>query len=80
MLDNKTLESVVVRSLRSVNGTFVPYLEIKLYSVKVTSYSVNGSGLDNDLLPTETVSFVYEKITWTYVPTGATHQDTWERE
>jgi type VI protein secretion system component Hcp len=33
-----------------------PYLELRLYSVKVTSYSVNGSGLD------ETVSLNFDKV------------------
>jgi type VI secretion system Hcp family effector len=82
MLSGKTLENVVVRSLRLVNGAWVPLLELKLYSVKVTSYSVNGSGLDNapSPLPLESVAFVYVKIEWHYVNGGVTHHDDWSEE
>jgi len=41
-----------------------PYLEMRLYSVKVTSYSVNGSGLDDGSIPTETLSLNFDRITW----------------
>ena len=47
-----------------------PYLEMRLYSVKVTSYSVNGSGLDDGSIPTETLSLNFDKITWKYWPMG----------
>jgi type VI protein secretion system component Hcp len=47
-----------------------PYLEMRLYSVKVTSYSVNGSGLDDGSIPTETLSLNFDKITWKYWPIG----------
>ncbi|MCA9392856.1 MAG: type VI secretion system tube protein Hcp [Candidatus Omnitrophica bacterium] len=42
------------------------YLELRLYSVKVTSYSVNGSGLDDGSIPTETLSLNFDKITWSF--------------
>ena len=47
-----------------------PYLELRLYSVKVTSYSVNASGLDDGSIPTETLSLNFDKITWKYWPIG----------
>jgi len=47
-----------------------PYLELRLFSVKVTSYSVNGSGLDDGSIPTETLSLNFDKITWKYWPIG----------
>jgi type VI secretion system Hcp family effector len=47
-----------------------PYLEMRLYAVKVTSYSVNGSGLDDGSIPTETLSLNFDKITWKYWPIG----------
>jgi type VI protein secretion system component Hcp len=47
-----------------------PYLELRLYAVKVTSYSINGSGLDDGSIPTETLSLNFDKITWKYWPMG----------
>jgi type VI protein secretion system component Hcp len=36
----------------------------------VTSYSVNGSGLDDGSIPTETLSLNFDKVTWRYWPIG----------
>ena len=47
-----------------------PYLEMRLYSCKVTSYNMNGSGLDDGSIPTETISLNFDKILWTYWPIG----------
>lgn len=32
----------------------------------MTSYSVNGSGLDDGSIPTETLSLNFDKITWSF--------------
>lgn len=50
------------------------YLELRLYSVKVTSYSVNGSGLDDGSVPTETLSLNFDKISWRVVDRNGTDQ------
>ena len=52
-----------------------PYLELRLYSVKVTSYSINGSGLDDGGIPSETLSLNFDKITWKYWPIGPIPED-----
>ncbi|WP_193211084.1 Hcp family type VI secretion system effector [Luteolibacter marinus] len=43
------------------------YYKIEFHDVVVTSYQTGG-GASGDPLPTESISFNYEKITWTYVP------------
>ena len=45
-------------------GAASAYLTYKLNSVRVTSYTVNGSGLDDGSIPTETLSLNFDKITW----------------
>ena len=52
-----------------------PYLELRLYSVKVTSYSINGSGLDDGSIPTETCSLNFDKCQWRYWPMGPIPED-----
>jgi type VI protein secretion system component Hcp len=47
-----------------------PYLELRLFAVKVTSYSINGSGLDDGSIPTETLSLNFDKCVWKYWPMG----------
>lgn len=52
-----------------------PYLEMRLFSCKVTSYNMNGSGLDDGSIPTETLSLNFDKILWTYWPIGPMPED-----
>jgi type VI secretion system Hcp family effector len=47
-----------------------PYLELKLFAVKVTSHNINVSGLDDGSIPTETLSLNFDKVHWTYWPIG----------
>ena len=47
-----------------------PYLEFHMFSVKVTSYSITGSGLDDGAIPTETLQLNFDKILWKYWPIG----------
>jgi type VI secretion system Hcp family effector len=47
-----------------------PYLEFKLYSVKVTSYTINASGLDDGNIPVETLNLNFDRVHWTYWPIG----------
>lgn len=61
-----TIPEVDIHLTRRVGDRDIPYLEYKLYSVKVTSYSVNGSGLDDGSIPTETLSLNFEEIKVTY--------------
>lgn len=43
----------------------VCYLKYELENAMIQSVSINGGGSDR---PTETVSFVYDKISWSYTP------------
>ncbi|MEW4528394.1 type VI secretion system tube protein Hcp [Maioricimonas sp. JC845] len=52
-----------------------PYLEMRMFAVKVTSYSMNGSGLDDGSIPTETISLNFDKIVWKYWPIGPIPED-----
>lgn len=47
-----------------------PYLEFHLYSVKVTSYNINCSGLDDGSIPVETLNLNFDKVQWRYWPMG----------
>lgn len=58
--DNKTeIPSMVLKSGdRNGNAASTPYMEFKLYKVKVTSYQLGASGDQ----PTEEVAFYYNEI------------------
>ena len=47
------------------SGERICYLKYELENVIIQSVSVNGDDSDR---PTETVAFVYDKISWTYIP------------
>ena len=47
-----------------------PYLEMRLYSCKITSYAMSGQGMDDGAIPTETIMLNFDKILWTYWPIG----------
>ena len=47
-----------------------PYLEFRMFSVKVTSYSINGSGLNDGAIPTETLQMNFDRVLWRYWPIG----------
>ncbi len=47
------------------SGERVCYLKYELENVMIQSISVDGGGSDR---PYETVTFVYDKISWTYTP------------
>jgi type VI secretion system Hcp family effector len=49
-----------------------PYLELHLFSVKVTSYNINASGLDDGSIPVETLNLNFDKVYWRYWPMGPT--------
>jgi type VI secretion system Hcp family effector len=47
-----------------------PYFEMRLFSVKVTSYTINGSGLDDGSIPVETINLNFDRVQWKYWPIG----------
>lgn len=47
-----------------------PYLELVLGFVRVTSYVINASGLDDGGIPTETLNLNFDKVSWRYWPMG----------
>jgi len=47
-----------------------PYLELHLYAVKVTRYTLTGGGLDDGRIPNEQLNLNFDKITWKYWPIG----------
>jgi type VI protein secretion system component Hcp len=49
-----------------------PYLEFHLYSVKVTSYEIEASGVEEGSIPSETLSLNFDKVLWRYFPIGPT--------
>ena len=65
-VDNETLTSILIGLLR--NGTQVA--TIKLTNAHVSNYSSHGL--------TESWSFTYQKIEWTWLDGGITAQDDWQ--
>jgi type VI secretion system secreted protein Hcp len=59
------------------DGNPVPYFTIKLTNAFVASTSTSGPS-GNGEGPTESVTFVYGSIKWTYEPGGVSHEDDWE--
>lgn len=52
-----------------------PYMAFHLYSVKVTSYTINCTGLDDGSIPVETLNLNFDKISWRYWPMGPIPQN-----
>lgn len=63
--NGKHLKDVTIEFCRA-GGDKVKYMEIKLEQVLVSKVSQNGSSTGTSGFPTETVSFSYGKIKWTY--------------
>lgn len=53
-------------------GASEHYFVITLTNARVSSYSIGAAAMGGDGVPTETISMNYEKIKWTYTPTGET--------
>ena len=66
LVDNENLTSVLIGLLR--NGQQIA--TIKLTNANLATYDLHGT--------TETWSFTYQKITWTWVDGGITAEDDWE--
>lgn len=61
----KTIKSAVIRVFAAADdGKPVEYYNIKMTDLILTSVAVGGGGSDR---PTESISFNYNEITWTYV-------------
>ncbi len=61
----KILPELVLTLRKDSGDAHLDYLTITLTNVRVTSYSVGGSG-DTDDRPTEEVAFYYNKIAFSY--------------
>lgn len=68
LVNNENLSKVVI-DLDSPGGS-TPTTEITLQNASISDLTHDGQ--------TETVSFVFEKITWTYLPNGKSATDDWE--
>ena len=60
----KHLKKVVVELMRASGGAPVKYMAIEMDEVVISKVTANGNHGDD--LPTETVSFNYGVIKWTY--------------
>lgn len=56
----------VTMELCRAGGDKVKYMEVKMEEVIISSVAPGGNGKGTDSFPTETVSFNYGKIKWTY--------------
>jgi type VI secretion system secreted protein Hcp len=61
----KPIKEVTLELCRA-GGDKLKYLEVKMEEVIVSSVSPGGSGKGGDDIPTETISFNYGKVKWTY--------------
>jgi len=66
LVTNENLSSVTI----TVNGDGKPVATVKLTNASISNYVDHGT--------TETWSFTYQKITWTWIDGGITAQDDWE--
>ncbi len=67
LVDNENLTSVLIGLLRP--GQAQAFATIKLTNASLAGYATHGL--------TETWSFTYQKITWTYLDGGITAEDSW---
>ena len=56
----------ITLELCRAGGDKLKYMEVKLEEVIVSTASPGGNGKGNDNFPTETISFNYGRIKWTY--------------
>jgi len=56
----------VILELWRAGGDKVKYMEVKMEEVIISSVALGGNGKGGDSLPTESVSFNYGRIKWTY--------------
>ena len=82
LVNNEQLDEMTLSFFRIDPGTggFQQYYTITLSEARVVSVKAISQDLSNnsDTYPTmEEVSFVYQKITWTYEPDGVEHADSW---
>jgi len=61
----------------STTGQEVHLFTIELQNARIVSYQTSGSTAFDGNLLTETISFVYTKITWTWMESGITAEDDW---
>lgn len=76
LTNNENIPSATLRWYRTNrNGE-----EEQFYTIDLLNANVVGIRQTQKFVgpPVEEVGFVYEKITWTYEPTGASHQDDWQ--
>ena len=66
LVSNENLTQVLIGMLRNGN---------QVMTIKLTNASVASRIQKGDF---ETVSFTYQKITWTWVDGGITAEDDWE--
>jgi type VI secretion system secreted protein Hcp len=69
-----SVEIVLVRTDR--NGNPVPFYTTKLDGVVISGIGIRGLASGGPPM-VEEVSFVYQKITWTYMDGGRSISDTW---
>ena len=60
-------------------GALENFFELKLTNATISSVEVAGNGQVNDGTR-ETVSFVFQKISWTYTDGGITAEDNWSQQ
>jgi type VI secretion system secreted protein Hcp len=75
---NQVIPSLTVEMYRESptrSGRQEAYMRYELKNVMVSSFQQGG--VDTDGNPMEEVSFNFEKVTWTYLPTNTTASDDW---
>ncbi len=76
--NNELLVSFEFRILTPSNtGQEVHLMTIELHNARIVSYQGSGSTAFDSNVLTETFSFVYTKITWTWMDGGITSEDDW---
>jgi type VI secretion system secreted protein Hcp len=80
-LMGEMLDQVTLELSRSAKGKPEPYLTITMEHVFISSHGMSSEPAPKgpQPVPTEQVSFTYDKIVWTYHEGGVEHTDTWRQ-
>ena len=77
--NNEVLSEFEFRILSpSTTGQEIHLFTIQLQNARIVSYQTSGSTAFDGNVLSETISFVYTKITWTWMEGGVTAEDDWD--
>jgi type VI secretion system secreted protein Hcp len=77
LVTNEVLTTVKIDFWRPAPETAAPYFSITLTNAIVSDVTLNSSS-EEETSEIEQLQFVYQKIVWTWTPSGTSAQDDWD--